>query len=45
MTAALDACHAFSKALPEPRAMRVRLSLDLASNAAMRAWAVDSVAA
>ena len=30
---------------PEPRAIRVRLSFDLASNPAIRAWAVDSVAA
>ena len=37
--------QAFSKADPEPRAISVRLSFDLASNAAMRAVAVASVAA
>ncbi len=45
LTAAFEACQAFSNAPPEPRAIRVRLSFDLASNPAMRAWAVDSVAA
>ena len=45
VTAADDACQAFSNAAPEPRAMRVRLSFDLASKPAIRACAVDRVAA
>ncbi len=45
VTAAEDACQAFSNAAPEPRAMRVRLSFDFASKPAIRARAVDRVSA
>ena len=44
-TAVSDSFQASSKAAPEPRATRVRLSLDLASNPAIRASAVENVAA
>ena len=40
-----EPCQASSKAAPEPRAISDRLSFDLASNPAIRACAVDSVAA